>query len=79
MADAILSAAVKPTRDIKVGMMAKVNTFSAKNLPSVAERMAAKQVPNLQRDEPASDREGTLYIPGESGEMHGDHGRSAGA
>jgi hypothetical protein len=54
-------------------MMSKVNTFVAKNVPSVGERMAAKQVKELQRDEPAQDREGTLYIPGGSGETHGDH------
>src|SRR5205085_10918376 len=48
VADAILSAAVKPTRQVKVGMMAKVNTFMAKNAPAIADRMAAKQVGNLQ-------------------------------
>lgn len=71
--DAILSAAEKPTRDVKVGMMSKVNTFAAKNLPAIADRMTAKQVKNLQRDEPAHDRDGTLYIPGESGHVHGNH------
>src|SRR4051794_21763197 len=38
VADAILGAAVKPTPNVKVGMMAKVNTFAAKNMPSIAER-----------------------------------------
>jgi len=73
VADAILSAAVKPTRHTKVGMMAKVNTFAANNLPGVADRMSARQVEKLQRDEPASGREGTLYTPGESGRVHGNH------
>jgi len=73
VADAILKAAVKPKRAIKVGMMAKVNTFVAKNLPAIGDRMAAKQVKNLQRDEPPQDPEGTLYVPGESGETHGRH------
>src|SRR4051794_15123885 len=50
VADAILGAAVKPTRYAKVGMMAKVNTFVAKNLPGVADRMGAKQVENMKRD-----------------------------
>jgi hypothetical protein len=50
-----------------------VNTFSAKNMPSLADRMTAKQVKNLQRDEPPRDPEGTLYVPGESGEVHGNH------
>jgi NADP-dependent 3-hydroxy acid dehydrogenase YdfG len=76
VADAILSAAVKPIPNIKVGTMAKVNTFAAKNMPSVAERMAAKQVPNLQSDDPPFTPEGTLHIPGESGETHGQHDRA---
>jgi short-subunit dehydrogenase len=73
VADAILSAAVKPTRSAKVGMMSKVNTFAANNLPGVADRMAAKQIDKLKRDEPARNPEGTLHIPGESGRVHGDH------
>src|SRR3954465_3824459 len=40
VADAILKAATKPTPNIKVGMMSKVNTFVAKNLPNMGERMA---------------------------------------
>lgn len=73
VADAILSAAEKPTRDVRVGMMSKVNTFVAKNLPAIGDRMAAKQVKNLQRDEPARDREGALHVPSEDGHVHGDH------
>jgi short-subunit dehydrogenase len=76
VADAILAAAIKHTRDTRVGMMAKVNTFAAKNLPGVADRMAAGQVENLKRDEPPQrDREGALHVPGESGRAHGDHGK----
>jgi short-subunit dehydrogenase len=73
VADAILHAAEHATPNIKVGVMSKVNTFAAKNLPRVAERMAAKQSASFQRDEPARDPEGTLYVPGESGEVHGHH------
>ena len=73
VADAILSAAVKPTRDMRVGMMSKVNTFVSKNLPAIGDRMSAKQLKNLQRDEPPRDPSGTLYIPGESGQVHGNH------
>jgi short-subunit dehydrogenase len=76
VAEAILAAAVKHTRDTRVGMMAKVNTFTAKNLPGVADRMAAGQVENLKRDQPPQrDREGALHVPGESGRTHGDHGK----
>jgi short-subunit dehydrogenase len=73
VADAILYAAERPTPNIKVGMMAKVNTFAAKNMPGLAERMAAKQIDQLHRDEPPQNPQGTLYEPGESGRMHGNH------
>jgi short-subunit dehydrogenase len=74
VADAVLEAAVKPTRDTRVGVMSKLNTFTAKNLPGLADRMAAKQEANLKRDEPPQrDREGALHIPGESGRVYGDH------
>ena len=73
VADAILGAAVKPERDVKVGMMARVNTLVAKNLPSMGDRMAAKQVKSLHREEPPEEPEGTLYVPGEDGRTHGDH------
>jgi short-subunit dehydrogenase len=76
VADAILKAATKPTRDLRVGMMSKVNTFTAKNLPGIADRMAARQVENLQRDEPPRNPDGTLYMPGESGHVHGDHAQA---
>jgi hypothetical protein len=35
--------------------------------------MSAKQISNLQRDEPAQHREGTLFVPGEGGQVHGNH------
>jgi short-subunit dehydrogenase len=73
VAEAILSAAVKPVRDVKVGMMAKVNTFVSKNMPSLADHMAGKMVDKFQRDDAPHDPEGTLFIPGEGGEAHGDH------
>ena len=63
VAEAILAAAVKPARDVKMGMMAKVNTFVAKNLPGIADRMAARQVQNLQRDEPEDTTPGRFTPP----------------
>jgi len=76
VADAILKAATKPTPNIKVGMMSKVNAFVAKNMPSLGERMAAGQSKKLQRDEPPRNPDGTLYVPGESGQSHGDHAQA---
>ena len=78
VADAILQAAVKSTRYAKVGMMAKVNTFVSKNIPAVADRMSARMVDDFKRDLPPQNPDGTLYVPGESGQTHGDHS-SAGA
>ena len=71
VAEAILDAAVKPTRYAKVGLQAKVNTFMANNAPAIADRMAAKYVNRQQYPEPPRHPEGTLYIPGESGQTHG--------
>jgi short-subunit dehydrogenase len=76
VADAILKAAVKPTRDVRVGGMSKLNTFVARNLPGVADRMTAKQVEDLKRDEPPRHPEGTLHIPSEDGRVHGDHAKA---
>jgi short-subunit dehydrogenase len=73
VADAILDAAVKPTRFAKVGMMARVNTFVANNIPSLADHMAGGMTEKMQRDEPTANPEGTLFIPGESGRTHGYH------
>jgi len=73
VADAILKAAVKPKRWVKVGTMAKVNAVTAKLFPGVADRMSAKQVEDMTRDEPPRDPEGTLNKPSEDGRVHGDH------
>ena len=76
VADAVLSAAVRPARTKRVGTMAKLNTTLAKLLPGAADAMAAKQVERQQSDEPAEHPEGTLYQPSEAmhdaGHIHGD-------
>lgn len=71
VADAILEAATKPARDIKVGTMAKLDTMISKIAPKLGDKLAAKQADRQQRDELARDPEGTLYKPGESGRTHG--------
>jgi short-subunit dehydrogenase len=71
VADAILSAAQKPTRAIKVGMMAKVNVAATKLMPGMAEKMAAKKADQLVSDDPPQNPQGTLYIPGDEGQVHG--------
>jgi short-subunit dehydrogenase len=73
VADAILKSAVKPKRWVKVGTAAKINAFAAKNFPGMADRMTAKQVEDLKRDEAPRDPAGALNAPSEDGRVHGDH------
>jgi len=82
VADAILKAATTPTRDHRVGMMAKVNTTMATLAPSMADRMVAKLVNKQHYDEPPRTPAGTLHQPSEAmgvvGCTHGTGGRVAG-
>ena len=73
VAKAILKAAVKPERDVKVGLLAKLDTTLGKVAPSLGDKMAAMQANRQQRDEAPKNPEGTLYKPGEAGRTHG-HG-----
>ena len=74
VAQAIVSAAESPTRDVKVGAMSKMNTLMFKILPSLADKMSAKQVDRQQYDEPPRNPEGALYRPSGGGGIHGVHG-----
>lgn len=76
VAKAILETATEPTRDRKVGMMARVNTAMAKAVPALADRMAAKQADRQQYDEPPRDPTGALFAPSESGRVRGSGGRT---
>ena len=71
VADAILKAATKPERDVKVGSMSKLNTTVAKVAPGLGDKLSAKQADRQQYDEPPRQPEGTLYKPGEQGRIHG--------
>lgn len=76
VADAILKAAVKPTRDVRVGSMAQVNSFLAKVVPPLADKLSAKQNERQTYDQPPQTPEGTLDRPGEAGRTHGrEHAR----
>jgi len=79
VAQAICDACESPTHHRKVGMMAKVNTFMANNMPKTAEKMAKGYVSKQQLDEPPRNPEGTLHIPGESGEARGEGSTQHGA
>jgi NADP-dependent 3-hydroxy acid dehydrogenase YdfG len=77
VAEAILDAAVSPTRVKRVGMMSKLNTTIAKVAPGLGDNLAAKQADRQQYDEPPRDPEGTLFAPGETGNVHGSGGVEA--
>ncbi len=71
VAAAILEAATHPRRDVKVGLMAKLNTALSKILPRVADRLSAKLADKQTYDEPPRNPLGTLFEPGETGRVHG--------
>ena len=79
VADAILAAAVTPTRNKTVGLMAKVNTTIAKLAPSLGDKLAARQADRQTYDEPPRNPEGTLHHSSEdvgvAGQTHGSGGR----
>jgi NAD(P)-dependent dehydrogenase (short-subunit alcohol dehydrogenase family) len=66
VAEAILKAAVKPTRSKKVGALSKINTATAKLAPGLGEKMSAMQAHRQQYDEAPRDEEGTLYRSSEA-------------
>ena len=71
VAEAILKAATEGGRDVKVGLMAVVNTSAAKFMPSLGDRMAAMQANRQQEDIPPRNPEGTLYKAGHAGRIYG--------
>ena len=74
VAQAIVSAAESPERDVTVGAMSKMNTMIFKILPSLGDKMSAKQVDRQQYDESPRDPEGSLYRPSGGGGKHGEQG-----
>ena len=75
VADAILDAAAKPERDVRVGATSVMNTIASKVMPSVADKLAAKQMDRQQYDEPPRNRDGALWHPGGEGMVRGSGGR----
>jgi short-subunit dehydrogenase len=71
VADAILEAASKPTRDVKVGAMSKLNTAAFRVTPKIADWMAKKQATRQTYEAAPVDPEGALYRAGETGRIHG--------
>lgn len=79
VAKAILRAATRPTRDKKVGAMAKLGTAVAKVAPRLGDKISARRSRQQTYDEPPRHPEGTLFQPSEAtgvvGRTHGPGGR----
>ena len=70
----IEAAATTPTRDVKVGLVAKRNTTMHQLLPSPAEKVEPMQASRQQYDEPPRHPDGALYQPGGSEHVRGSGG-----
>ena len=71
VADAILQAATTPTRDLKVGTMAKLDVTMEKLVPGVVDVLSVFQVPRQQLDEAPRNPAGSLYRAGGEGRIYG--------
>lgn len=71
VAEAILAAAAKPERDVKVGAMAKLNAAAFALAPKIADWMAGKQATRQNYDAPPLNPQGALHRAGETGRIHG--------
>jgi short-subunit dehydrogenase len=76
VAEAILRAASKPTRHVRVGVLAKVNSAAARLVPRLGDKISAMHANRQHYDEPPRAPEGTLDKAGESGRTHGSGPRA---
>jgi len=76
VAQAILKAAVRPTRSKRVGMKAVLNTTVAMLVPGFADTMSAREAGRMQYDERPRNASGILR---QSSEAYGTAGRTHGA
>jgi short-subunit dehydrogenase len=66
VADAILHAATTPERDLRIGLLAKVNSFTAQVAPRLMDLVSRLAVDRQQRAEPPLDPAGALERPSEA-------------
>lgn len=69
--NAILNAATKPQREVKVGVVSKVDTVISNLAPVLGDRLAAMQTNRQQYDIPPLNPEGALYSASEDGRIRG--------
>ena len=77
VAAAILDAAQQPTREVRVSLLAKLDTTMWKNFPALAEKFSKLQAGRQQYDEAPRDPQGTLHQAGESGRVRGSGPRES--
>jgi hypothetical protein len=61
VAEAIVNAATEHTRSKKVGVMASLNTITAKIAPSIADKLGAKRADQLHSEQKPRRPLGALY------------------
>ncbi|SNS95930.1 Short-chain dehydrogenase [Noviherbaspirillum humi] len=74
VAMAILRAASRPVRAVKVGVMSKLNTTMHRVMPGLAEKLAATQLNRQQYEEPPRNPEGALHRAGGTAQVYGSGG-----
>ena len=74
VADAVLSAAESPIREVIIGGSGRMMTWMQRYVPNVADRVFSRAFPVLAKDKSMAprDMEGGLHKAGSSGEMYGD-------
>lgn len=74
VAEAVLSAAEKPIREVTIGASGKAMTMTQHFLPHLADRLFSKLFPIMAKDKsrPPREMEGGFHEPGSSGELYGD-------
>jgi short-subunit dehydrogenase len=71
VADAILAAATRSGRDVKVGLFAHLHVALTRFAPRLAARAEKLQLNRQHYDEPPRDPDGALYKPGGRARIHG--------
>ncbi len=79
VARAILDAACHHRRDVRVGAGAKVNSWVARVLPSVGDKLSAWQAERQTYDEPPRHPEGALFEASGGGPVRGSGPRNGGS
>lgn len=74
VADAVLSAAESPIREVIVGGAGRGMTWMQRHMPRIADQLFSRAFPALAFDKskPKRGSDGGLHRPGSSGDMYGD-------